>query len=183
MRVLNVGGGANRELPPHYAGWDQDLLDINPECQPDICLDAKRLKELQGGTYDAVFCSHNLEHFYKHEVPVVLEGFLHVLNDDGFAEISVPSLPSMIRNMQANSLDIGDVWYRTPSGAAITFHDVLYGWDHAMANGNLFYAHKCGFTVHSLGEALLKSGFMGVEIGEDNFNIVAKAHKKARQCP
>ena len=28
MKVLNVGGGASRYLPPEYDGWEQDLLDI-----------------------------------------------------------------------------------------------------------------------------------------------------------
>lgn len=177
MIVLNVGGGTNRNLPPEFDGWDQVLLDIDPECKPDICLDAKKLKDLDGGQYDAVFCSHNLEHFYAHDVPVVLAGFLHVLKDGGFAQIAVPSLTRALDAMRERSLDIGDVWYRTSAGSPITFHDVLYGWGHAMEAGNLFYAHKCGFTRISLGDALLKAGFAGVRIGEDAFNLVAMAYK------
>jgi len=179
-RVLNVGGGGNRALPPEYEGWDQQILDIDETCKPDVVLDAKNMTTLPAGEYDAVFCSHNLEHFYAHDVPVVLKGMLHVLKDGGHAHISVPSFDGMIRALQANRMDVNDVWYRTSSGAAITFHDVLYGWSHAMEAGNLYYAHKCAFTQHSLGKVLLESGFARVELGEDSFNLVARAHKGAK---
>ncbi len=175
--VLNVGGGSNRNLPPEYDGWNQVVIDIDPQVSPDICLDAKLMDELPGFNYDAAFCSHNLEHFYKHDVPLVLKGMLHVLKDGGFAHISVPSFSGMIAAMQRDRLDINDVWYRTSGGTAITFHDVLYGWNHAMENGNLYYAHRCAFTQASLSEALLKAGFDGVHIGDDGYNIVAKAYK------
>lgn len=180
MKVLNVGGGASRDLPERYKGWDLDVLDIDPAVNPDICLDAKLMSTLEAAGYDAVLCSHNLEHFYKHEVPVVLAGFLHVLKDGGFAEIVVPNLTKLFAAMQGRSLDIGDVWYRTSSGTPITFHDVLYGWNHAMSNGNLFYAHKCGFTATSLGDALIAAGFKGASLWEDEYNLYAKAFKKCQ---
>ena len=56
MRVLNVGGGTNRQLPKQYAGWEQDVLDIDPNVKPDILCDAKLMRKLPAAKYDAVFC-------------------------------------------------------------------------------------------------------------------------------
>lgn len=182
MRVLNVGGGYKPTLPPAYDGWKQDVLDIDPDTQPDVCCDAREMLTLPPQTYDAVFCSHTLEHFYKHDVPKVLAGFRHVLKADGVAHISVPNLPSAFAAMRASNLDLHDIWYRTSTNAPITFHDTFYGWDHAMSHGNLFYAHKCGFTMLSLGEALIKAGFKHVRVAEDQYNLVAKASNQESLC-
>ena len=133
MIVLNVGGGPTRTLPPEYAGWDQDLLDIDPTVLPDVCMDALRLVDSDPDEYDAVYCSNNIEHFYAHEVPVVLSGFRHVLRPGGKAEIVVPHIVAMIAEMLENNLDLTDTWYRTGEGVPITFHDVLYGWNAQLA--------------------------------------------------
>lgn len=181
-KILNVGGGASRELPEHFKGWNLDVLDIDPTVSPDIVLNAMNMAELPAEQYDAVLCSHALEHFYKHDVPKVLHGFLHVLKAAGVAEIIVPSLTQLFANMSKHSLDIGDVWYRTSSGTPITFHDVLYGWNHAMDNGNLFYSHKCGFTMCSLGEAVSAAGFKGAQLWDDGYNLYCRAYKE-QPCP
>ena len=68
--VLNVGGGPSRNLPPYYDNWEQHLLDIDKNVNPDICCDAREL-QIQD-VYDAVYTSHTLEHFYKHEIPLIL---------------------------------------------------------------------------------------------------------------
>ena len=173
--MLNVGGGASRYLPPEYDGWEQDLLDIDPAVKPDICCDALELvdKHEHQCRYDAVYCSHNLEHFYAHEVQQVLAGFKKVLQS-GFVDISVPNVKGLMQTMLQGNLDVNDVFYRTGQGAPITFHDVLYGWSQAMSQGNLFYAHKCGFTAISLHKALSDAGFKNIQIVETNNNLTAK---------
>jgi hypothetical protein len=176
MRVLNVGGGS-RNLPERYNGWDQVLLDIDPAVNPDVCCDALEMHKLPANEYDAVYCSHTVEHFYQHDVPTVLAGFLHVLKDTGFADIAVPNLSHLFKSLMVSNLDINDVWYRTGQGLPITFHDVLYGWSQAMQKGNLFYAHKCGFTAHSLGTVLANVGFKSVQVAEQDANLFAFAHK------
>ena len=181
MRVLNVGGGSHY-LPDRYAGWNQTLLDIDPKAEPEICLDALEILTLPGNEYDSVYCSHTLEHFYKHDVPKVLNGFYHVLKEDGVADIIVPSLPSLVQNMASgNNLDIDDVWYRTSVGLPITFHDVLYGWGEQMDKGNLYFAHKCGFSKLSLAKVLRNAGFLKVNTQEIGSNIFAVACKKDSQ--
>ena len=175
MIVLNVGGGS-RHLPPEYEGWDGHLLDINPDCQPDLCMDGKDLITYDAMQFDAVLCSHNLEHYYRHDVAQVLAGFLHVLKDGGHADIRVPNIMGLFSAMARGQLDIDDVWYRA-GGSPVTFHDVMYGWNTAMENGNLFYAHKCGFSPLSLAAAMQKAGFKDVQIKADELNIQAIGKK------
>ena len=177
MRVLNVGGGGSKQVPSIFKGWDQDLLDIDANVKPDICCDAKNMRTMKAGQYDAVFCSHNLEHFYKHEVPVVLAGFIHVLKKDGFANIAVPDMNSLFECIVDGNRDIDDTWYQS-GGGPISFHDVIYGWGKQVAGGNAYYAHKTGFTQKSLGRALTKSGFAKVMTTADGGgNLLAFAFK------
>lgn len=179
MRVLNVGGGPSRVLPERYSGWSQDLLDIDPAVKPDVCCDAKQMSVLDPQIYDAVYCSHNLEHFHQHEVPVVLAGFMHVLKPGGSVDISVPNVMDAFKQMLGRSLDINDVYYRVPAGP-IRFHDVLYGWNAAMSRGNLFYAHKCGFSALSLDETVRSAGFAEVRVAEAGPNLFATGIKPCR---
>ena len=176
MKLLNVGGGS-RVLPPRYEGCEQTLLDIDSSVNPDVCLDAKEIGRLAPNAYDVVYCSHNLEHFYQHDVDTVLKGFLHVLKPGGFADISVPNLEQLFKDMQVKNLDLQDIWYRNGSGLPITFHDVIYGWSMAMSQGNLYYAHKCGFTASSFYKELESAGFTAIQIVLDSINITAKAYK------
>ena len=92
-RVLNVGGGSKEiPIPEHYEGWEHVLLDIDAARKPDVVCDARELSKLPAGLYDAVYCSHNLEHYWRHDVPRVLKGFAHVLGAHGFAEVAVPDV-------------------------------------------------------------------------------------------
>ena len=149
-------------LPERYAGWEQVLLDVNPQGGADIVLDARRLRELEAASYDAVYCAHNLEHYYAHETGAVLAGFAHVLRPQGFAEIRVPDLESVLRVMVERRLDVEDPLYVSPAGP-VSVRDVLYGFGSEIARGNEYYAHKTGFTRRSLCRALAATGFVHVE--------------------
>lgn len=175
MKVLNVGGGASRDLPSFYRGWDQILLDIDPAVKPDIVCDAKNLGTIKD-KFDAVFNSHNLEHFYRHDVPVVLRGFVHVLKPTGFAQIAVPDMETLFEAIRGR--DIMDTYY-TCNGGPISFHDVIYGWNKPMSQGNLFYSHKCGFTEKSISKALISAGFKKVFTATENGNLHAYAFKSS----
>lgn len=176
-KVLNVGGGASRDVPLIFKGWDQDVLDIDPMVQPDIVCDAKDMRKLRGQTYDAVYCSHNLEHFYRHEVPTVLQGFVHVLKADGFTYIVVPDIKSVLEALVRGNHDITDTAYISPGGP-ISFHDIIYGWGKQMSKGNLYYAHKTGFTEKTLTTALRSAKFAKVLTATDDLgNLFAFAFK------
>jgi len=176
--VLNVGGQSKRiELPPLYLGWEHVLLDIDPREAPDIVCDAREMSFLPHSQFDAIYCSHNLEHYYRHDASKVLAGFLHVLKEDGFAHIRVPNMRALMRTVVEKNMDIEDVLYESPAGP-ITVHDVIYGYGiEVERSGNDFYAHKAGFTQDSLIAVLIKCGFSYVYADSDELEIVAYAFK------
>jgi len=185
-KVLNVGGNSKAiSLPPQYDNFENILLDIDPRGSPDIICDARELTTLDADQFDAVYCSHNLEHYYRHEVPKVLDGFLHVLKENGFVQIRVPDINAVMRTTIEKGLDIDDVLYQSSAGPIMVV-DVLYG--HAAEierSGEDFYAHKTGFTQKSLLKALNKAGFTKVycTLGNLEINVIAfrdKASEDAR---
>lgn len=159
-RLLNVGGNSREiPIPGHYAGWEHLILDIDPVCNPDVLCDARELATLPAGQYDAIYCSHNLEHFFAHHVPRVLAGFRHVLRPDGFAEIRVPDLAALMRRVATEDLDLDDQLYVSPAGP-VRVLDVIYGYAPQIAwSGVDFYAHKTGFSRGTLRKALAAAGF------------------------
>jgi predicted SAM-dependent methyltransferase len=185
--VLNVGGGSKATgIPDYFAGWRHDLLDIDPRGEPDIVCDARELTRLPGGTYDAIYCSHNLEHYYRHDGLKVLRGFLHVLNDTGFAEIRVPDIAKVIAVLHQQQRELDDVLYQSPAGP-ISAHDVVYGLQSEIEqSGQDFYAHKTGFTPKSLSAFLLQAGFHKIFLAADPFLAVHalafKAEPTMEQC-
>jgi SAM-dependent methyltransferase len=181
MRVLNVGGNSKAiPIPGHYAGWEHLLLDIDPRGRPDIVCDARLLPSLPAAQFDAVYCSHNLEHYYRHDGLRVLRGFLHVLKPDGFAEIHVPDLDTVMRHMIEHRVDLEDVLYTSPAGP-MTPRDVFYGWGVEIErSGNDFYAHKTGFSANTLADTLKGAGFDTVLVlaAKESFELCAFAFKK-----
>ena len=178
-KVLNVGGNSKAiPIPACFSGWQHDLLDIDPRGNPDLLCDARELAQTPSRVYDAVYCSHNLEHYYQHDAIRVLTGFRMILKKDGFAFICVPDLLAVMKETLEKGLDIEDVLYESPSGP-IRVHDVLYGYRMEMeASGNDFYAHKCGFTKVSLTTMLVANGFPHVFTAEENLSLVAIAFKQ-----
>jgi SAM-dependent methyltransferase len=179
--VLNVGGGSKQiPIPEHYKGWKHLLLDIDPAGGPDVICDARNLVSLGADKFDAIYCSHNLEHYYKHDVDKVLRGFLHVLRPSGFAEIRVPDVKAVMERVVNASMDIEDVLYESPGGP-ISVRDVIYGWSKKIESSGVdFYAHKTGFTPTSLRDVVRKAGFATIFIAErtDVFELCALAFKR-----
>jgi len=175
-KVLNVGGNSKDiPLPPQYAGWEHVLLDIDPSDGPDVVCDARELGSLPGSTYDSVYCSHNLEHYFRHDALKVLAGFLHVLRPDGFAYIRVPDMTEVMRTAVNNNLDIDDILYQSPAGP-ITVRDVIYGHAGEIENsGQDFFAHKNGFSEKSLRAILRAAGFRWIFTGVGNLEVMALA--------
>jgi SAM-dependent methyltransferase len=174
-RVLNVGGQSRAiQLPTAYAEFEHVLLDMDPNVEADIVLDVRELTSLEPQQFDAVYCAHNLEHVRKHEVPVVLSGFLHVLKPGGLAHIIVPDLQELMVACVQQGIDLDGLLYESPMGP-ITPLDVLYG--HAGMiehSGQDFYAHRTGFTSRTLANVVEASGFgpMFCQQGNLELNLI-----------
>lgn len=177
-RVLNVGGNSKAiSLPSIYDGWDHLLLDIDAQCSPDILCDAREMDRLPASWFDSIYCAHNLEHYYQHDVPKVLAGFRHVLKDDGFVWVRVPDIAAVMRSAMEMGLDINDVLYQSQMGP-ISVRDVIYGLGSEIErSGNDFFAHKTGFTEKSLAAAIHASGFSRIFTKTDSLEITALAFK------
>jgi ubiquinone/menaquinone biosynthesis C-methylase UbiE len=108
---------------------------------------------------DAIFSSHNIEHLYPHEVPAALAEFLRVLRPDGFVVITCPDLQSVCALVAEDKLT--EPAYTSPAGPIAPL-DILYGLRSALAKGNLYMAHRCGFTQKVLSGTLAANGFQSV---------------------
>lgn len=177
-RVLNVGGNSKAiALPTQYSQFEHLLLDIDPNCSPDILCDARRLNDLEPGQFDAVYCSHNLEHYYRHDVRKVLAGFQHVLKPTGFAHIRVPDIKEVMRLTIERNLDVDDILYISTAGPVMVI-DVIYGFSAEIErSGQDFFAHKTGFTERSLSKVLHESGFEKQYSVSSNLEIEVVAFK------
>lgn len=174
--VLNVGGNSKCiEIPKCFAGWRHNLLDIDPTVNPDILSDARELWKLPPRQYDAVYCSHNLEHYYSHDVIKVLKGFRMILKKTGFVYIRVPDLLEVMKKVVISGVGLDDVLYESPSGP-IFVQDVIYGYQRQIEkSGNEFFAHKTGFTENTLTKILMENGFPTVYSDCSNYEIMALA--------
>lgn len=157
---LHVGpGGKTKERTTREFAkpeWSELRLDIDPSVAADIEGSILDMSELQDGSVNAVYSSHNLEHIYFHEVPQALTEFSRVLSDDGYVVLTCPDLASVCRQVSAIGLD--GVLYESPAGP-ITPLDVIYGHGTSLRCGNLFMAHKCGFTEKTLTDSFISAGF------------------------
>ena len=159
--------------------WTEIRLDIDPAVQPDVTGTMTDMAAVASASVDAVFSSHNIEHLYPHEVPLALAEFRRVLHDDGFAVITCPDLQSVAALVAQDRLT--EPAYVSPAGP-ITPLDILYGHRAAMARGNLFMAHRCGFTRKVLVATLQAAGFVSVIAlaRPKSFDLWALASKSPR---
>lgn len=178
-KVLNVGGNSKAiPLPPQYAGFEHLLLDIDPKGQPDVLCDARELSTLPHDQFDMIYCSHNLEHYYRHDVKRVLQGFWDVLKPGGGVHIIVPDILSVVKAMIDKDLDIDDELYQSGLGP-ILVSDVIYGYGKQIEESGVeFFAHKTGFTHKSLVKALLHTGFTHIHSSSGGYAVTAVAFKQ-----
>ena len=139
--------------------WKELRFDIDESVQPDLVGTMTDMSSVASGSVDAVFSSHNIEHLYPHDVPVALAEFLRVLKPDGFAVITCPDLQSVCALIAEDKLT--EPAYTSPAGPIAPL-DILYGHRPAMARGNLYMAHRCGFTQKVLTGTLQAAGFAAV---------------------
>jgi predicted O-linked N-acetylglucosamine transferase (SPINDLY family) len=165
-----------------FAGrhWQELRLNIDRNVNPDIFGTMTDMAAVQTESVDAVFSSHSIEHLYPHELPVAIGEFLRVLRPDGFIVITCPDLQSVAKLIVEDRLI--EAAYISPAGPVAPI-DILYGHRASLAAGNLFLAHRCGFTRRVLGDILLTAGFKSVESlsrGAPFFDLWAVATKREK---
>jgi hypothetical protein len=161
--LLHVGCGPKRKAQTtrgfNIEEWNEIRLDIDESVKPDLVGTMTDMSLVASASVNAVFSSHNIEHLYPHEVPVALSEFLRVLADDGFAVITCPDLQSVCALIAQDRLT--QTAYSSPAGPIAPI-DILYGHRPSMGRGNLYMAHRCGFTQRVLGGTLRDCGFQSV---------------------
>jgi len=137
--------------------WKEIRFDIDEKVNPDIVGTLIDMSKVETGSVDAIFSSHNIEHVFPHEVPIVLKEFYRVLKDDGMVVLACPDLQSVCEAVVNDKLL--EPLYETSIGNKIAPIDILYGWRAPIADGNEYMAHKGGFTYSVLNGAFLEAGF------------------------
>lgn len=159
-RILHAGCGC-QPLPAFIEGYKEVRLDIDPVCLPDIVASMTDMGDI--GEFDMVYTCHALEHFFPHEVPVVLSECLRVLKKGGALIIIVPNLEGIKPDKT--------IVYDSPGGP-ITGHDMFYG-KSDFVEINKFMAHHCGFVPETLKTAMCQAGFREVVISTTvGFNLL-----------
>jgi ubiquinone/menaquinone biosynthesis C-methylase UbiE len=165
-------------LHPRFRGseWDEVRLDIDPSVEPDIVASIVDMSKVPSESVDAVWSSHNVEHVYPHEVPLVLRGFYRVLRRGGFALITLPDLQAAAKLIAADKLE--DPAYVSPAGPIAPL-DMVYGHRDSVRQGNEFMAHRTGFTARTLTEKLRTAGFAQVKVDRgSDMALWAEAEKR-----
>lgn len=159
-KVLHVGCSTLNlaKMPTGFQNgeWQEVRFDIDPDCMPDIVGSILDMKAVPDESMDAIYSSHNIEHVFFHEVPTVLKEFRRVLKPDGFCVIFCPDIQEVAKFMAEGLLD--EPLYHAKSGP-ITPLDIMYGHGKAIKKGQVYMAHKTGFSMKLLAKRLNQAGF------------------------
>ena len=154
--ILHVGPGHRRsgaKLPAAFQGndWKEIRLDIDPGNEPDSIGSMLDMAAVADASVDAIYSAHNIEHVHAHEVSQVLKEFFRVLKPDGFLVVTCPDLQSVCQLVAEDKLS--EVAYTSQAGP-ITPLDIIYGHVASLVTGYHYMAHKTGFTLKTLIQAL-----------------------------
>lgn len=160
---LHVGCGQKRKDQTSRGfnthEWKELRFDIDETVEPDIVGTMLDMSAVESESVDAIYSSHNIEHLYPHEIPRALSEFLRVLDPEGFLVLTCPDLQSVAKLIAEDKLT--EAAYTAPAGEIAPI-DILYGHRPQLARGNLYMAHKCGFTLKVLVGTLQANGFKTV---------------------
>ena len=157
---LHIGCGPARK--EHTTGefrtdrWNELRLDIDESVSPDIVGTMTDMGLVEDASVDAIYSSHNIEHLYPHEVPLALAEFRRVLRNEGYIVLTCPDMQSVCALVAQDKLM--EPAYISAVGP-ISPIDIMYGHRASMQRGNLYMAHRTGFTESSIRAALQEAGF------------------------
>jgi len=139
--------------------WNELRLDIDPKVKPDVIGSITQMTAVQNQSMDAIYSSHNIEHLNAYEVPAALSEFKRVLSEQGFLVLTCPDLQSVAELIARDKLM--QPAYNSAAGP-ISPLDMVFGLQTAIAKGNHFMAHRCGFTQKVLVATLKAAGFASI---------------------
>ena len=133
-KLLHVGCGPKTKAQTtrefNTPEWQEIRLDIDKSVNPDVIGTMTDMSEIETGSIDAIYSSHNIEHLYPHEVGIALTEFHRVLADDGFVMLTCPDLQSVCKLVAEDKLL--EPAYTSPAGPIAPI-DMLYGFRPSMA--------------------------------------------------
>jgi ubiquinone/menaquinone biosynthesis C-methylase UbiE len=180
-KVLHVGCGQKRlvgQNPVFPEGeWRETRLDIDPSVGPDIVSSMTAMPMLPDDCQDAVYSAHNLEHLFPHELRAALSEFRRVLKPGGFALVLVPDIQAAAAAIAAGK---GRLPLYVSASGPITPFDVLYGHRASIEHGHIHMAHRNGFVIATLLEALEQAGFTAVHAKRTGMELAGMAYKDHR---
>jgi SAM-dependent methyltransferase len=178
--VLHVGCGPKSPglLPAELSTsqWHEVRLDIDPRTQPDVVADIVDMPVIESASVDAIWSSHNLEHVFSFQVPLVLGEFRRVLRPGATAHIQVPDVMEPVRAVMRGRLE--DVLYESPAGP-IRPIDMLFGFGPAIEKGAHHMAHRTAFTRDTLARKLKAARFADVKVTAKDRALWATARRPA----
>lgn len=178
-RVLHVGCGSQKLIPFFKQDeWQEVRLDIDANVKPDIIASMTDMSVVESNQFDAIWSSHNVEHLYPHDVPTALKEFHRVLKEGGFFYVTLPDIQAVAEAVAKGQLEDPPL-YISVSGP-ISAIDILYGFRAAMSRGNLFMAHRTGFTARTLAKHLASVGFSNIKVQRKGWDLWAMAYKNSK---
>ena len=165
--ILHAGCGS-APLPPWLDGQEV-RLDIEPRCKPDIVASLTDLGNI--GPFDAIWCSHCLEHLHPDDGDVALKEFERVLQPGGAMLLLVPDMQDI--------RPTNEPVYESQFGP-ITGLDMFYG-HHKLVKLSPYMAHKTAFVSTTLAEKIARAGFVDIKVNRRAFkyNLFAIGLKEA----
>ena len=178
---LHLGCGPSRKqnTTPGFNtdAWTEVRMDLDPAVSPDVIGDMTALP-FEAQSFDAIFCSHAIEHLYPQDAIVAMLEMSRVLKSDGFAIIVCPDLESACKWVSVGRID--DMVYPSLAGPITPLH-LLYGYT-PLLKDHPHMAHKTGFTAARLSKTLYDNGFQEAVVWKRNpvFELWGIALKEER---
>ena len=144
-----------------FENWREIRVDVDEAAAPDVVASLTDMRDVfEDHAADIVWCSHVIEHFYDHDVSLVLSEIARVLKPTGVAILKCPDLEQIMSLIDPDDLE--KPLYQAAAGD-ISALDILYGHRRSIEQGNIYMAHHTGFTENSLAKRLLSAGFEEVQ--------------------